>query len=109
MRKPATELAEHSPKKKFTAFTSQMRRAAVSVAANIAEGHGRDGRGEFVQFLRVAQGSLKELETHLLLSQRVELAPAKTVEPILGRCEATGKMLRALIRSLQKKGVAISQ
>ena len=106
MRKPATELAEHSPKKKFTAFTSQMRRAAVSVAANIAEGHGRDGRGEFVQFLRVAQGSLKELETHLLLSQRVELAPAKTVDPILGRCEAIGKMLRALIRSLQKKGVA---
>ena len=83
-----------------------MRRAAESVAANIAEGHGRDGRGEFVQFLRVAQGSLKELETHLLLSQRVELAPAKTVDPILGRCEAIGKMLRALIRSLQKKGVA---
>ena len=76
------------------------------MAANIAEGHGRDGRGEFVQFLRVAQGSLKELETHLLVSQRVELAPAKTVDPILGRCEAIGKMLRALIRSLQKKGVA---
>ena len=91
------------PKEELYGMTSQMRRAAVSVAANIAEGHGRDGRGEFVQFLRVAQGSLKELETHLLLSQRVELVSAKTVEPILGRCEATGKMLRALIRSLQRR------
>ena len=97
------------PKEELYGMTSQMRRAAVSVAANIAEGHGRDGRGEFVQFLRVAQGSLKELETRLLLSQRVEMASAKTVGPVLGRCEATGKMLRALIRSLQKKGVAISQ
>jgi len=106
----AMDLAEASyrttrefPKEELYGFTSQIRRAAVSVAANIAEGHGREGRGEFVQFLRVAQGSLKELETHLLLSHRVELATEKTVEPLLGRCEATGKMLRALIRSLQKK------
>jgi len=67
------------------------------------------GRGEFVQFLRFAQGSLKEWETHPLLSQRVELASAETVEPILSRCEATGKMLRALIRSLQRRGVASSE
>jgi four helix bundle protein len=93
------------PKEELYGITAQMRRAAASVAANIAEGHGRDGRGEFVRFLRVAQGSLKELETRLLLSQRVELASAKTVDGILGRCEATGKMLRALIRSLQRKGV----
>jgi four helix bundle protein len=91
------------PKEELYGITSQVRRAAASVAANIAEGHGRDGRGEFVQFLRVAQGSLKELETHLLLSQRAELAPATIVNPVLGRCEATGKMLRALIRSLQKR------
>ncbi len=62
------------PKEELYGITSQMRRAAVSVAANIAEGHGREGRGKFIQFLRVAQGSLKELETHLLLSQRVGLA-----------------------------------
>src|SRR4051812_39792785 len=48
---------------------SQIRRSAASVAANIAEGWGRDGTGSFVQFLKVAQGSLKELETHLLLSK----------------------------------------
>jgi len=80
-----------------------MRRAAVSVAANIAEGHGREGRAVFVQFLRVAQGSLKELETHLLLSHRIGLAPENILHAILDRCEATGKMLRALIRSLQNK------
>jgi four helix bundle protein len=60
------------PREELYGMTSQIRRAAVSVAANIAEGHGRDSTGEFVQFLRVAQGSLKELETHLLLSHRVE-------------------------------------
>ncbi len=97
------------PKEELYGITSQMRRAAVSVAANIAEGHGREGRGEFIQFLRVAQGSLKELETHLLLSQRVGLASTKTVDSILARCEATGKMLRALIRSLQQKGAANSE
>jgi len=97
------------PREELYGITSQIRRAAVSVAANIAEGHGRDSTGEFVQFLRVAQGSLKELETHLLLSQRVELASAETVDPILGRCEATGKMLRALIRSLEKKRAAASE
>jgi four helix bundle protein len=97
------------PKEELYGITSQMRRAAVSVAANIAEGHGREGRGEFVQFLRVAQGSLKELETHLLLSHRVGLASKNIIHAILGRCEATGKMLRALIRSLQKKGVGNSE
>jgi four helix bundle protein len=94
------------PKEELYGITSQMRRAAVSAAANIAEGHGREGRGEFVQFLRVAQGSLKELETHVLLSHRVGLASKSIVHAVLDRCEAAGKMLRALIRSLQRKGVA---
>jgi four helix bundle protein len=53
-------------------LTSQVRRAAVSVAANIAEGHGRDTTGAFIQFLRVAQGSVKEVETHLIIAQRLD-------------------------------------
>jgi len=89
------------PKEELYGMTSQMRRASVSVAANVAEGHGRNNRGDYIQFLRIAQGSLKELETHLLLSQRLELCPANDVDPILDECDATGRMLRALIRSLQ--------
>jgi four helix bundle protein len=62
------------PREELYGMTAQIRRAAVSVAANIAEGYGRDNRGSFVQFLRMSQGSLKEVETHLVLSTRVNLA-----------------------------------
>jgi len=72
----AYRLAARFPKEEVYGMTSQIRRAAVSMAANIAEGHGRDHSGSFVQFLRIAQGSLKELETHLLLALRVDLVLA---------------------------------
>jgi four helix bundle protein len=95
-------LTREFPKAELFGMTSQIRGAAASVPANIAEGYGREGRGEYIQLLRVAQGSLKELETHLLLSRRVELAPETAFEVVLAQCEIVGKMLRALIRSLQK-------
>jgi four helix bundle protein len=91
------------PREEMFGLTSQIRRAGASIAANIAEGHGRESTGSFVQSLRVAQGSTKELETHLLLAQRVGIASADVIEPALIRCAETGKMLRALIRSLQEK------
>jgi len=83
-------------------MTSQIRRSAVSIPANIAEGYGRENRGELIQFLRIAQGSLKELET--LLAHRVGLINQAAVEPIVLQCEKQGRQLRALIRSLQAKG-----
>ena len=91
------------PKDEMFGLSSQIRRAAASIAANIAEGHGRENTGAFVQSLRIAQGSLKELETHLLLATRVGLLKEPSVEAALGQCEALGKMLRSLIRSLQQK------
>ena len=84
-------------------MTSQIRRASASVPANIAEGHGRESTGHFVHFLRVAQGSLKELETHLILSERVGLLEKPRQEALMGSCDETGRMLRSLIRSLQDK------
>ena len=84
-------------------LTSQIRRSAGSIAANIAEGHGRENTGSFVQSLRISQGSLKELETHLILASRVGLLPALDLQTALSQCEGLGKMLRALIRSLQDK------
>lgn len=90
------------PTSEMYGMTSQIRRAAVSVPANIAEGYGREYRQEYIQFLRIAQGSLKELETHLILSGRVELTIDSQIDPILKQCDMTGRMLRALIRSLQK-------
>jgi four helix bundle protein len=91
------------PREEVFGQTSQIRRAACSVAANIAEGHGREGAASFVNFLRIAQGSLKEVETHLILCQRVGLAPQDSITPVLDRCEVLGKRLRSLIRSLQRK------
>jgi four helix bundle protein len=91
------------PREEAYGMTSQIRRAAASIAANIAEGHGRDGTAHFVQFLRVAQGSLKELETHLILSERVGLLGKSASEALLAQCDEIGRMLRSLIRNLQKK------
>ena len=91
------------PKEEIYGMTSQVRRAAAAVPANIAEGQGRESPGEFVRFLRMAQGSLKELETHLILASRVGLVADEEVDRLLRRCETVGKMLRALIRAIQKK------
>lgn len=91
------------PSSELYGLTTQMRRAAVSIAANIAEGHGRETSGAYVQFLRVSQGSLKELETHLLLAQRVGVASTEQTEPILAECDKLGRMLRGLIRAIQDK------
>ena len=90
------------PRDEIYGMTAQIRRSAVSVAANIAEGYGRETTGSFVQFLRVAQGSIKELETHLLLAGRVQLSKVEEVTPLLGQCERVSKMLRNLIRSLER-------
>jgi len=84
-------------------MTSQIRRAAVSIPANIAEGHGRENSGSFIQFLRMAQGSLKELETHFVLAARVGLIATKEIEPAMKQGDDLGKMLRSLIRSIQRK------
>jgi four helix bundle protein len=90
------------PRDEAYGMTAQIRRAATSVAANIAEGHGRETRGSLIHFLRVAQGSLKELETHLLLAGEVGLTESSSAGPILDRCDSLGRMLRRLIRSLQE-------
>lgn len=96
-------LTAQFPRDELLGLTSQIRRAAASIPANVAEGHGRENTGSFMQSLRISQGSLKELETHLLLAERVGILAASDLEALLGRCESLGKMLRALIRSLQDK------
>jgi four helix bundle protein len=84
-------------------MVSQIRRAAVSIAANIAEGWGRGTTKESVQFLRMAQGSTKELETHLLLSKRVELLSPQKAHSALMLVTEVSRMLISLIGSLQRK------
>ena len=88
------------PKEETYGLTAQARRAATSVPANIAEGYARENRGSYLQFLRIAQGSLKELETHLLIAQRVAITPEASIKPLLEQAESVGKLLRLLIRKL---------
>ena len=97
------EITKSFPRDEMFGLTGQIRRCAVSVAANIAEGYGRESRGSFVQSLRVAQGSLKELETHVLISERIGLLKDRDVADFLAACEKCGKMLRSLIRVVQRK------
>jgi four helix bundle protein len=84
-------------------LTSQIRRAAVSVPANIAEGAARTGTGEFLQFLSVASGSLAEVETFLILAQRLGLLPKQAVQPLEAQADEISRMLGGLKRSLQSK------
>ena len=97
------ELTRSFPQEERFGLTSQIRRAAVSIPANIAEGWGRGGTREFQQYLRIAQGSLRELETHLLLSSRVGLCAETAIEPLLSEATILSKQLVALQRSLQRR------
>jgi four helix bundle protein len=96
-------LTRKFPKDELFGLTSQIRRSATSVAANISEGHGREHTRSFIQGLRIAQGSLKEVETHLLISQRVGIVTDVDVSAPLKLASDIGKMLRSLIRTLQAK------
>lgn len=103
LAKTCYEVTPRFPREELFALTSQIRRAAASVPANVAEGNGRETRGDYIHSLRIAQGSLKELETHLLLSHQIGIARRDSIQPVLDQCETVGKMLRGLIRSLQQK------
>lgn len=82
---------------------SQMRRAAVSVASNIAEGRGRLTEGEFRQFLGLAQGSNCEVQTQILVAKRLELGNSKDLDEAQELTIEVGKMLSSLIASLGPK------
>jgi four helix bundle protein len=79
-------LTREFPRDELFGLTSQIRRSAASIPANIAEGHGRESTGSFVQSLRIAQGSLKELETHLILAERIGLLQASEIQSSLAEC-----------------------
>jgi four helix bundle protein len=84
---------ETAPKDELFGMTSQIRRAASSIPANIAEGYGRNSIGDYIQFLRISQGSLKELETHLILCARVRILAEVEAQSALEHCERLRKML----------------
>ena len=91
------------PSEEKFGLTSQIRRAATSVPANIAEGAERHGTGEFLQFLGIASGSLAEVETFLTRAERLGMATsAQTARPLEQAAEV-GRMLNGLKRSLRSR------
>ncbi len=91
------------PKDELFGMTSQIRRAAASIPANIAEGQGRNHTREFLNFLSMARGSLMEVETHLLLCVRVGLLSEDQLIPLLNLSERISQMLSRLRQALERK------
>lgn len=89
------------PTSELYGLTSQIRRAATSIPANIAEGYGRGSRKEYLQFLLVAQGSLKELETHFIVSEKLSYLTAPQTKLLLSQTDELGRMFGSLIRKLK--------
>lgn len=95
------DLTKTFPEDERFGLTSQMRRCAVSVPSNIAEGWGRMSRKNYIQFLRISRGSLFELETQLLITK--ELKYSNNSETIKSLIIEISKMLNSLIKKLEEK------
>ena len=95
--------SKHFPPDERFGLTSQLRRAAISVPSNIAEGAGRTGTREFLRFLSVANGSLAEVETLLILAVRTGILPQARQQELDAQAMEIGRMLTGLKRSLQLK------
>jgi four helix bundle protein len=86
-------------------LTNQLRRASVSVASNIAEGYGRSTRGEYLQFLGHARGSVFEVETQTVIAKALEFGSKQTMQVAEELCSEVGKMLGAMMKTLRSKSL----
>jgi four helix bundle protein len=89
------------PREEVWGLTSQIRRAAVSIPANIAEGNGRTGKQEFLHHLSIAHGSLCEVETLLLLSRNFNYSSPEETDEALHSANEVGRIIRGLMSSLR--------
>lgn len=91
--------AELPPDERF-GLTTQLRRAAVSIPSNIAEGQAKSSSRDFARFLEIALGSLAEVETQLLLVARLNLLPTDRVQPTIQQTAEVGHIIQGLLKSL---------
>jgi four helix bundle protein len=101
----ATEIykvTQHYPKQEMYGLVSQLRRSAVSISSNIAEGAGRRSKKEFSQFLRIAYGSACELETQLIISKNLQMINEETFEKLFEDNDEIQKMIYVFEKNLLK-------
>lgn len=96
-------LTRRLPREELYGLTSQIRRAAISVPANIAEGNGRRTRKDYISFLYIAQGSLRELETYLILIVEAELLSGEDTTPLQTQLDSVARLLNRLIHSMEER------
>ncbi len=97
------ELTKQFPKSETYGLAGQIQRAAVSLPANIAEGHGREHIGDYLRHLSIANGSLMELETHITIAQRLDYVAAADADGLLKECGELSRMLSGLTKRLRAK------
>ena len=95
-------ITKEFPRDEIYGLTAQIRRAAVSIPSNIAEGKGRHSDREFSQFLRHARGSILELETQLLIGQRLKYLDESAAQQIMAQTAEVGRMLNGLLRAFRE-------
>jgi four helix bundle protein len=100
--KEVYELTNYFPKSELYGIMSQIRRAAISIPSNIAEGYGRKSPKEYLQFYSIAYGSALELETQIIISKELLLAPSEKFSKVDGLLEEVLKMLNTMIDKMKQ-------
>jgi len=101
------KLTNGFPSSERFGLTNQLRRASVSVASNIAEGYGRSTKGEYLQFLGHARGSISEVETQLVIARALNFGAKDNLDLAESLCSEVGRLLRTMMRSLQSKAPSL--
>ncbi len=96
-------LTDSFPKSEIYGLSSQIRRCAVSIPSNLAEGHGRTSAKEFLQFIAIAYGSICELETQILLSHRLKYLDTSNLETVSALLTETSKTIRGLQKAIRER------
>ena len=96
-------LTQGFPREELYGLTSQIRRAAVSIPSNIAEGHGRMGTGEYRQFLGIARGSNFELQTQIEIARALQYGNPKLLDEAEGLSFEVGKMISGILNAIKDK------
>jgi len=97
------KITQTFPKEEIYGLTSQIRRCAISIPSNIAEGHARDSLKEYIQFLSISAGSLAELQTQLVIARALKISDVSHIEEAEQLAHKTLKMVRSLQRALKDK------